>query len=60
MKMSHYEPVELEGLREWLRACRLAPDFRVPYYARWVQRFLRLRASRPRETWRDTLTVFLD
>ena len=54
MKGSRDEPVELEGFQEWLRARRLAPDFRVPYYARWVQRFLRLRASRRRETWRDT------
>jgi hypothetical protein len=60
MKVSRDEPVELEGFQEWLRGRRLAPDFRVPYYARWVQRFLRLRASRPRETWRDTLTVFLE
>jgi hypothetical protein len=50
MKVSHDEPAELEDFREWLRARRLALDRRVPYYARWVQRFLHLRASRfPRE-----------
>jgi hypothetical protein len=60
MKVSHDGPEELEGFQESLRVRRLAPDYRLPYYARWVQRFLRLRASRPRETWRDTLTVFLE
>jgi len=35
MKVSHDEPEELEGLREWLRARRLALDLRVPDYARW-------------------------
>ena len=42
----------------WLQERRLAPAKRVPCYARWVQRFLRLRGARPRETWQDSPSVF--
>ena len=48
------------------RLHRLAPPERLgaresdPRLVRWVERFLRLSASRSREGWQDTLRVFLD
>ena len=42
---------QLTGLMEWLRTRRLTSENRVPHYARWVERFLRFRGSRPREVW---------
>src|SRR3972149_6181133 len=39
---------------------RVASDHKVPHLARWVERFMRLRDSRPREVWQDTLVVFLE
>ena len=51
---------ELAGCQEWLRQRRLAANHQVPHFARWVERFLRLRSSRPREVWQDTLRVLLE
>ena len=50
----------LTRFMEWLRERRLAPENRIPHYARWVNQFLRYRGMRPRETWQDSLRVFLD
>ena len=50
----------LAGFEEWLRERRVAPDHKVPHLARWVERFLRVRDSRPREVWQDTLVVLLE
>ena len=49
-----------EGFAAWLREKRLASERSLPYMVRWVQRFLRLRETRPAESWKDTLEVFLD
>ena len=51
---------QLTGFMEWLRQRRLARENRIPHYARWVERFLRYRGTRPRETWQDSLRAFLD
>ncbi len=51
---------QLAGFADWLRLRRLAPGHRIPYLVQWVDRFLRLSASRPKESWRDTLRVFLE
>jgi len=51
---------DLAGYEEWLRQRRLAAAHQVGHFSRWVDRFLHLRASRPRESWQDTLTVFLE
>ncbi len=50
----------LTGYEEWLLQRRLAAERHVGHFSRWVERFLGLRTSRPRETWQDTLTVFLE
>lgn len=54
------QKADLDGFSGWLRERRLAPDNRIPYFVWWVERFLRLRLTRPRESWEDTLHVFLD
>ena len=51
---------ELAGFEDWLRQRRMTPAFQLPHFTRWVVRFLRLRGSRRRETWQDTLQVFLE
>ena len=51
---------DLGGYEEWLLERRLAEEYQLAHFRRWVNRFLYLRASRPRETWQDTLTVFLE
>ena len=58
--MGQTRQAELAAYEEWLRERRVAPDLRVPYFARWVERFLRLRDGRPREVWHDTLEVLLE
>ena len=50
----------LGGFAGWLRQRRLAPENRIPYLVRWVERFLRLSHARPTEAWQDTLRVFLE
>ena len=51
----------LDDFATWLRARRLARDHQIPHMVRWVERFLRLASSRPREeVWKDSLRVFLD
>ena len=43
----------------WLRQRRLVPEKRIPFVVIWVERFLRLRATKPRENWKDSLQAFL-
>ena len=50
----------LEQYALWLHQRRPAPGHRIPYFARWVQRFLRMATTRPPEPWRDTLRGFPD
>ena len=38
----------------------MALEHQIPHFKRWVERFLRLRVSRPREVWQDTLRAFLE
>ena len=47
----------LEEFKGWLRQRRLVPENRIPFVVIWVERFLR--ATRPRENWKDSLRVFL-
>jgi hypothetical protein len=58
-RMPQEQHSRLTDFAEWLRRRRLAPDNRIPYLVRWVERFLRLSASRPSEAWQDTLRYFL-
>ena len=58
--MQAKQGVDLAGYEEWLRQRRLTSARCVGHFSRWVGRFLALRASRPRETWQDTRTVFLE
>ena len=50
----------MDGFAAWLRDRRMGADHQRPHQVRWVIRFLRLRESRPREVWSDSLRVFLD
>ena len=50
---------DLARYEAWLRERRLTAEHCVRHFSRWVARFLGLRRSRPRETWQDTLIVFL-
>jgi hypothetical protein len=50
---------EGNNLAAWLKERRLAADHRIPYFVRWVEGFRRFRATRPAESWGDTLRVFL-
>lgn len=38
----------------------MAPDCQIPFFVRWVERFLRLRKSRPKDVWTDVQKVFLE
>ena len=52
-----------DGLAEfasWLRERRMARENRIPYFEQWVRRFLGFARTRPRESWHDTLRVFLE
>jgi hypothetical protein len=51
---------ELEAYEEWLRAKRLTADHKVRFFVGWVERFRRLRTTRAKEAWQDTLRVFLE
>lgn len=51
---------QLDGFAAWLRQRRIASDSQIPYFVRWVERFLRLSRLRPRDVWRDTLQIFLE
>ncbi len=51
---------DLATFQDWVRERQLAPEHRIRFVVGWVERFLRLRATRPRENWQDTLRVFLD
>ena len=51
---------DVDGFAAWLRDRRMGADHQRPHQVRWVIRFLRLRESRPREVWSDSLRVFLD
>ena len=44
----------------WLRELRMAPENKVPPLVRWVDRFLRLRKSKPKDTWQDVQRLFLE
>ena len=59
-RASHGPQGEPAGFADWLRRRRLAPEHRLPHFERWVVRFLRLARARPRESWQDTLRVFLE
>ena len=50
----------LKGFADWLRERRLAPENRIPFFLRWVERFARLTRLRAGEEWQDTLRVFLE
>lgn len=50
----------LAGFADWLRERRLARENRVPYFLKWVGRFLGMTKSRQGEAWHDTLRVFLE
>ena len=52
--------MDLEAFEPWLRERRLAPEHRMRFLVGWVQRFLRLQATRPKEDWQDTLRAFLE
>ena len=58
--MEQERDTRLGNFTDWLRQRRLAPENRIPYLVCWVERFLRLSASRSREAWQDTLRVFLE
>lgn len=50
--------MERVGFEGWLRRGNLVADHQAPHYSRWVDRFVRLRSTRPeKETWQDTLAV---
>jgi len=51
---------ELAGFASWLRERHMARENRVPYFLRWVQRYLVVSRVRPGEPWHDTLRVFLE
>ena len=51
---------DLAAFQGWLRMRRLASEHRLRFVVGWVERFLRLRSTRPPEDWQDTLPVFLD
>ena len=57
--MGQDERTEMEEFAVWLGDRGMATEDQTPHFGRWVQRFLRLRASRPKEVWEDTLRVFL-
>ncbi len=38
----------------------MARENRVPYFLKWVQRFLGLARARPGESWHDSLRIFLE
>ena len=42
----------------WLRELRMAPENKVPPLVRWVDRFLRLRKSKPKDIWQDIQRLF--
>ncbi len=50
----------LSGYATWLVHRRLASRHHTPYFVRWVERFLGMVRTRPRESWQDTLRVFLE
>jgi len=58
--MGQDERAEMEEFAAWLGDRGMATEYQAPHFRRWVQRFLRLRSSRPKEVWQDTLKVFLD
>lgn len=58
--MADDESRSLSTFAQWLRDRRMAPDFRIPYFVRWVQRFQRLSRVRLREVWKETLRVFFE
>ena len=47
----------LEEFKGWLRQRRLVPENRIPFVVIWVERFLRLRATRPRENWKRLVRI---
>lgn len=49
-----------DGFIAWLKQRNLVSEKRIPFVVDWVERFMRLRSSRPRsERWKDTLELFL-
>ena len=50
----------LSGFAGWLIHRRLVPRHHTPNFVRWVERFLDLAKVRPRQSWQDTLRVFLE
>lgn len=54
------QPDGLAGFASWLRERRMARENRVPFFLKWVQRFLGLARVRSGESWHDTLRVFLE
>ncbi len=49
----------LTDFEHWLRQHRLVAENRIGFTLAWVKRFLRLRATRSGEGWRDSLEAFL-
>jgi hypothetical protein len=44
------EKPDFRRFTSWLRQRRLAPDHRISYFVRWVERFLRFCVRLPRES----------
>ena len=51
---------QMAAFAAWLGGRRLASSSQIPFFLRWVDRFLRMSGRRPAEAWRDTLRVFLE
>jgi integron integrase len=58
--VSRTQEGQLGGFSAWLRQRRIAPENQIPFFARWVERYLRLSKARPGQVWRDTLQIFLE
>ncbi len=50
----------LSDYAAWMRDRRLAPAKRIPFFVRWVDRFLACQARTPQVSWRDGLPSFLE
>ncbi len=51
---------QLPEFERWLKRRRLTPEHHIPFFSRWVLRFLRFGRTRPRESWRDTRKRSID
>ncbi|GAG10165.1 unnamed protein product [marine sediment metagenome] len=54
-RVSRTQEGQLGGFAARLRQRRMASDNQIPFFVRWIERFLRLSRA-----WQDTLRVFLE